>query len=123
MTTAGVPWEEYKANEMKPALGYHALVSPCPTSSNGGVDELRRLLLALFHKEQIEATAFRLRSESSEFNEVYTLFEHNQPAVTEIRCHAAVQAVLEIYLAHHFDYQMIVAFAQLMFNFEIVGPC
>lgn len=123
MSEGGVDWETYKNNELKPAIGVHPIVSPCTTINDGGVEETRRLLYLLFNKDEIQSSAARLRGESAEFNELYNVVAANQAGVTEIRCHPDVQVIYNIFVAHHFDVQMISEFVQMMFGFNVIGPC
>lgn len=123
MDRNNVPWDEFVAGELKPALGVHAIVASCPPGSNGGVPALRGFLYDSFSQQLVDSTIARLRTESSEFNEMHLGIEANQPAVKALRCSVEVQRVFATMDAQSVDFDFIVGVVSSIFGWDPATAC
>lgn len=122
MARNNVPWDEFVAGELQPALGYHAIVS-CPAGSSGGVVALRGYLYDSFSQALVDSTIARLRTESAEFNDMHMAIEANQAAVKNLRCSAEVQRVFNTMDAQSVDFDFIVGVVSSIFGWDPATAC
>lgn len=123
MVRNSVPWDEFVAGELKPALGVHANVPSCPTGNNGGVPALRGFLYNSFNQQLVDSTIVRLRGESSEFNDMHVAIEANQAAVKNLRCSVEVQRVFATMDAQSVDFDFIVGVVSSIFGWDPATAC
>lgn len=115
MIAGNVPWDQFVEEELKPALGYYAGISPCTTLELGGVERLRNELNGLMHQELVESTIADLRRQSTAFNEFHLAVEANQAGVTRMRCNEDVQHVFSIMAASGVQLDVILGFVFSVF--------
>lgn len=115
MIAGNVTWDSFVDEELKPALGYYAGISPCTTEKLGGVERLRSELRGMMHQELVERTVADLRQQSSAFNNFHLAVEANQAGITRMRCHEDVQHVFEIKLAAGVELEFILDYAFSIF--------
>jgi hypothetical protein len=123
MIAGNVPWDAFVAGELKPAVGFHAIVSPCTTLSNGGVARLRSQLLGYFDANLVERTITELRAQSSAFNRIHVTIENNQAGVTRMRCHPDVNKIYQIMTSRNVDFGFIFEVVSIIFGWGPVQQC
>lgn len=123
MIAGNVPWDMFVVGELKPAVGFHAIVSPCTTLSNGGVANLRSRLLSYFDFDLVDRTITDLRAQSSAFNSLHVTIEGNQAGVHAMRCHPDVDKIYQIMNGQSVDFGFIFEVISIIFGWGAPGPC
>jgi Insect allergen related repeat, nitrile-specifier detoxification len=123
MVAGGVPWDQFVAGELKPAVGVHAIVSPCTTLSNGGVAGLRSRLLSYFDLALVDRTINELRAASTSFNALHVSIEGNQAGVHRMRCHPDVDKIYQIMSSQSVDFTFIFEVISIIFGWGDVVAC
>jgi hypothetical protein len=123
MEAAGVPWQDFIDQELKPAVGVHAIVPTCTTLEFGRVVGLRNQLNGYFNADLVDATVARLKVESSEFRQVHEDFAAQQAHIRTIRCSPEVNKISVTMRSYGVDFEFIYQVIGIIFGWSEVTPC
>lgn len=123
MIGAGVPWRDFVDNELKLALGYHAVVPSCTTLELGRVPALHGQLYGYFNRPLVDATVARLTVDSAEFAELQADLAASQPLTHVIRCSPEVRAAEAALNGHGSDFNFVFEMLGVIFGWDASLPC